>query len=274
MNIAKALYSFSMVGCMQILMGLEYTIVSLDQSRMNTYHLLSFIKTQFSSFKIERDTVFLTYLKENHYKHLFLLKWVHSMYKKMHKNDIPNLRDVLIERLEKPLHIMIKNDIQAVNVIHLNVYKNNRVCFSFESKNYRLFWGLHYTFKKSIYAVSYQNNFFDISVTDETSLDELHDIIEKSNIFEMEVIFKYRIEELRRLLFHKEADEFIGALKTLHSSPNDSIHIIKKRYKKLLVHYHPDNVYQEGIEKINEYTEIFKNLQISFEIVQNQRQNF
>lgn len=259
---------------MQILMGQEYTIVSINQSRMNTYHLLTFIKTQFSSFKIERDTVYLTYLKENHYKHLFLLKWIHSMYKKMHKNDIPNLRDVLIERLEKPLHIMIKNEIQAVHVIHLNVYEKNRVRFSLEAKNYRLFWGLHYTFKKNIYKVSYQNNFFDISVTDEITLDVLHDIIARTNIFEMDVIFKYRIEEMRRLVYQEETDDFIGALKALHSSPNDPINIIKKRYKKLLVHYHPDNVYTEGMEKINEYTEIFKNLQISFEIVQNQRQNF
>ncbi len=122
--------------------------------------------------------------------------------------------------------------------------------------------------------VSYISNFFEINVEQESTKKELKRMLDMHRIVETDVFFKFKTDEISRLLYKNENDDFIGALKVLHSKPDENITTIRKRYKKLLVKYHPDNVYREGSEKIKEYTEIFKNLQLSFEIIQNQNGRF
>lgn len=260
---------------MQILIGTHYTIISIDQSRMNTGHLFTFIKSQFATHKIDKNKIFLTYSKENHFKHLFLMKWIYTIHKNVTHCEIANLRDVLIGRIEKPIHIITKKEIEAVNMIFLYVIEGRRIRFIFEEKNYQLFWELQCKVKNYIYKISYPNNFFEMVIETENSKDQLRCLLEMDRILEMRVQFNYNESELSDLLQEKENDDRVeDAFRFLDSKPDEHIAIIKKRYKKLLVKFHPDNVYQEGSKKIDEYTEIFKNLQLSFEIIQKQNSQF
>lgn len=257
---------------MQILIGTHYTIISLDESKMNTHNLFSFIKSQFPLHQINQNSILLNYSKENHFKHLFLIKWIYSIHKKVNRWDSANLREVLIDRVEKPIKIMTKKDIESKNTIYLDVLEKSRLRVRLEHKNYRLFWELHSRFQKSIRNVSYQNDFFEISIDNQETKRNIKNIVEAQRIGEIDVSIRYNPSELDPFLHYEARDDSLSnALKILSADPNEPIDSIKKRYKKLLVRYHPDNVYQEGMEKINEYTEIFKNLQVSFDIVRMHR---
>lgn len=257
---------------MQILIGTEYTTIAIDESKINTYNLFTFIKSQFPSHTINQNKIFLTYSAEEHFKHLFLLKWIYAIHKKVNKMEIENLRDVLINRIEKPIQIITKREINPKNTIILEVFGIDSIRFTFTQKNYQLFFELQYLFKKSIRKISYQNNFFEIDVVQNTTRDKINKLLETKGYKDIDLMFQYNESDLYLLLNEeKEVNHLLNkALSDLGSELYEDINTIKKRYKKLLVKYHPDNVYQEGTEKINEYTEIFKNLQVSFEIIQSQ----
>lgn len=257
---------------MQILMPPNCTLISIDESKIHTHHLFSFIKSQFSSHRIDNNTLYLDYSSENHFKHLFLIKWIYSIHKKVNRWDSIKLREVLINRIDKPIKIVTKQPINGKNIILIDMIAERCIRLRLQQKNYGLFLGIQSLFRHAVEMLSYPNHWIEIRIDDEITKNLLIDLIENQRIEHTDVVINHTLGDISKLFGEKEEETFIfNAFKNLKSAPDEPMDIIKKRYKKLLVQYHPDNVFQEGSEKINEYTEIFKNLQISFEIVQSCR---
>lgn len=254
---------------MQILMPPNCTLISIDESKIHTHHLFSFIKNQFSSHRIDNNALYLDYSSENHFKHLFLIKWIYSIHKKVNRWDSIKLREVLINRIDKPIKIVTKQPINPQCVILIDMISERCIRLRLQQKNYLVFWEIQSLFRHAIEMISFPNHCIEIRVGDELTKKLFIDFIETQRTKHTDVIINHTLGDISKLFGEKEEETCVfNAFKNLKSAPNEPMDIIKKRYKKLLVQYHPDNVFQEGIEKVHEYTEIFKNLQVSFEIVQ------
>ena len=253
---------------MQILMGTACTVITIDNSKFNSSHFLSFITTQFASHNVSNDSIMLHYTFENHHKHLFLLKWITALYAKAHQYKMPNIKEVLINRIEKPIKIIAKNTMKPLNTVCISKLKNHCIRFTCKQKNRQLLLAFHVFFKKAIQKISYWDYYFDVDIQDEEIKKRVWDLIHATSFQQMELLFQYDAKVKALLQKKKQADQkYIRALQHLNSRADEDFLIIKKRYKQLLVRYHPDNVYQEGTKKVDEYTQIFKTLQHSFDVV-------
>ncbi len=252
---------------MQILMGPNHTLVYIDESRTSTYNLFQFIENQFSSYHIHNNHLLLHYSRENHYKHIFLIKWLYSMHKKVHNKDILNFKEVLVNRIEKPIKIITKKEIERVNTIALHIV-NDKIRFQLLEKNDKLLKGLIFRLKVDITKISYENDCFEISINADNVKTKIKDLLAHKQIDTMKILFQFDRNQLERAFEYKQENELLlDALKHLNSHQNEHFDVIKTRYKKLLIKYHPDNVYTDGFEKVKEYTVKFQTLQHSYELV-------
>jgi hypothetical protein len=253
-------------------MGPHYTIIKVNESKISVYQIFSFIQNQFNSYHIHNNTIHLSYLKENHHKHLFLMKWLYSIHKKVHQKDIKHLKELLIGRIEKPIKIVTKQDVELSNGIYIEILNKDKIRFFLQSKNYRLYRIVTYKLERFIVEKSYPKHSFDIDLSIDDAKIKLKTFLKKKqfDIFTVTFIFdsKKMQDLLEPRLQKKEPNiPLLEALKLLDSEQNEPIEVIQKRYKKLLVKFHPDNVYSEGSKKIEEYTVIFQNLQYSYDFI-------
>jgi len=254
---------------MQILMGPQHTIIYVDESKMSTYNLFHFIENQFSSYHIHKNHLLLHYSRENHYKHIFLIKWLYSIHRKTHKKDILHFKEVLVNRIEKPVKIITKNEIKRITTIVVHIL-NDKIRFQLLEKNDTLLKGLIGRLTAEIEKISYENNFFEIGIRADGIKNKIDAVLHQKQIDNNNVIFQCDKIHLERVFeSNQENVLLLDALKLLNSHQDEHFDIIKARYKKLLTQFHPDNVYTDGFEKVKEYTDKFQTLQHSYELIKN-----
>jgi|GEM_PF-1858632 len=252
---------------MQILMGPQHTLIYVDESKMSTYNLFHFIENHFSSYHINKNHLLLHYSQENHYKHIFLIKWLYSLHKKTHNKDILHFKEVLVNRIEKPVKIITKNEIKRINTIVVHIL-NDKIRFQLLEKNDTLLKGLIYRLTTEIEKISYENNFFEIGIRADGIKNKINTLLDQKQIDNNNVVFQCNKNNLERVFESKqENDLLLDALKLLNSHQDEHLDVIKARYKKLLIQFHPDNVYTDGFEKVKEYTDKFQTLQYSYELI-------
>jgi len=180
---------------MQILMGANETIVRINNNKIYTQNLINFMQTQFSLYTQKQKSIVILYHINEYHKRIYLMKWLYSMYVKISKINIPNMKQLLIDRIEKPIKIQFIEEI----------------------------------FKAKKQTSSKENNQTPKRKTKENKLSIAMNLL---NITEL-----------------------------------DSQKMMKKKYKKLLVKYHPDKVFHESQEKIEQYTKKFQEIQSSYLLV-------
>lgn len=252
-------------------MAVNRTIVSIDDTKNKIQQLYTFINEHFNAYQIDRRTLFVEYSLENHHKHVFLLKWVYALYTKVHRKDDYKLRDALLNRIDKPIELMTKKEIVTLHSIMIHKNDSNLLTMTISPNNYHLISQLHQIFRHSILKISYMKSSLIIDAAHSNTLELLRNILQLEECAGVKISFVYDQLDMNNLLNQESnADEiYINALFNLKSTPFEDLAIIKKRYRKLLREFHPDNVFHEGEEKINQYTTIFQNLQYSFSIVEN-----
>jgi len=252
---------------MQILMGPQQTLIYVDESKMSTNNLFHFIENQFSSYHIHENHLLLHYSRENHYKHIFLIKWLYSLHKKTHNKDILHFKEVLVNRIEKPVKIITKNEIKKINTVVVHIL-NDKIRFQLLEKNNKLLQGLICRLTAEIEKISYENNYFEIGIRTDGIENKIDSVLDQKQIDNNNVIFQCDKNRLKHVFeSQQENDLLLNALKLLNSHQNEHFDVIKMRYKKLLIQFHPDNVYTDGFEKIKEYTDKFQTLQHSYDVV-------
>ena len=68
-------------------------------------------------------------------------------------------------------------------------------------------------------------------------------------------------------------DELKIAMNMLNIEEFDTQKIMKKKYKNLLIEYHPDKVFHESKKQIDEYTKIFQDIQSSYAVITTHYEN-
>lgn len=251
---------------MQILMGADHTVVHLRSVTIYYNEIVNYVKEEFSTHRIENNTIQLHYSDENHHKHLFLLKWLCALHRKHAKYKSEELKEALLNRMHKPVHIVCKNQIDPIYVIDVRVITNQVVRIRFKNVNYKLFASLYQKFEDMAIHVSSLHGYFDMRI----------DTLEKYYSFEhMRAMERFDGFKIKFLFNHNQMESLLNRMISVQQDENrsdqtlfgiDSPEVIKKRFKKLLAKYHPDTVFHEGPEKVQEYTEIFQQIQASFSL--------
>ena len=96
---------------MQILMGVNETVIRINNNKVYTQNLVNFMQTQFSLYTQQQKSIIILYHSSEYHKRIFLMKWLYSMYIKISKINMPNMKQLLIDRIEKPIKIQFVDEI-------------------------------------------------------------------------------------------------------------------------------------------------------------------
>jgi len=253
---------------MQILMGVEYTLVTIDESKVYTKNLLHYIYTNYPSLRESRNSIFLKHSFGHHHYHVFLLKWLYALYIKVNHHNIQNFKEVLIERAHKPIKISFKNANTKPIDLNVKVIENRYIEFLLHKDEIYYFKKVSKIFSEYPY-IKVADERFVIDLEDEcTALQEIHSFF-KINFKTIKFLYK-NLFELQNVLkenpSHKTFNQSVcNALSLLNSDENDSLDVITSKYKKLLKTYHPDKVYKQANEI--EYKEKFQMIQNAYYLV-------
>ncbi|MEA2100227.1 MAG: hypothetical protein U9P72_08855, partial [Campylobacterota bacterium] len=101
---------------MNILMCANSTLVKIDEKRVYTKNLLYFMQTNFSTIVQYKNKITINYTKQEHYDRVFLIKWLYTLYSNITNNSFPNMKELLVNRIEKPIIIEFKSIIEDEKV--------------------------------------------------------------------------------------------------------------------------------------------------------------
>ena len=104
-------------------MGVNETIVKIDNEKFYTGNLVNFMQTQFLLYTQRDLHITLLYHEQEYHKRIFLMKWLYSMYVKITKYNMPNMKEVLVNRIKKPIKIEFKTPITKSTTIHKDTPK-------------------------------------------------------------------------------------------------------------------------------------------------------
>ena len=108
---------------MQILMGVNETIVRIDNEKLYTRNLVIFMQTQFLLYTQRDHHIVLLYHEQEYHKRIYLMKWLYSMYVKTTKYNMPNMKELLVNRIKKPIKVEFKTPITNLNNIKIETQK-------------------------------------------------------------------------------------------------------------------------------------------------------
>ena len=253
---------------MQILMGAHATLIKINESKVQTKNLLYFIQTSFSSYIRNEKEIAIEYQKHEYHKRVFLIKWLYNMHIKLTKQDVPKMKELLVKRIEKPIKIEFKNTLKRQINVNVEIMEDNFLHFDLNLFDQYFINELKNTVSKYVAFIDYDERgiLVDISTNDSKHSAKKLLLKEKTLFY----IFSDKNEIFKSLevslIKNKLDDYFI----LLDSTQDDSMEIINKRYKKLRKMYHPDNVFHQKNNTIQEYTEKFQLLQNAYNAIKQQ----
>jgi len=92
---------------MQILLGVNETIIKINSFSLKIDQIQNFIMQHFSKKQIESDSIFIPAHNQDCHKRVFLLKWCYSIYAKKTNIQLPQLKEQLVKRHKKPIRIVL-----------------------------------------------------------------------------------------------------------------------------------------------------------------------
>ena len=92
-------------------MGVNETIIRINNRQVYTQNLVDFMQTQFSLYAQQQKSIIILYHRNEYHKRIYLMKWLYSMYVKISNINLPNMKQLLIDRIEKPIKIQFIEDL-------------------------------------------------------------------------------------------------------------------------------------------------------------------
>ncbi|MEA1917269.1 MAG: DnaJ domain-containing protein [Campylobacterota bacterium] len=254
---------------MQILLGMNETVIRVYDRVDNVNFIFEFIEKSFSNKLIKSNSIYLNYTHDEHYKRLFLLKWFYQMYSKNSNTDAPLLKQHLHNRVKKPIRIEIIKQQCYHYPIFIHILNNSTIKFKIVPKNIELYSFLTAKFRANLINSVESMHMFDVLCDNYESKQELSEIIKHDTLESLKVKFIYNATQMREFLATNDDVEIVikGAYDVLESSPDESLKVIKKRYKKLLKKFHPDNVFCEDKSQVELYTQKFQLIQNAYTLI-------
>lgn len=254
--------------CVQILLGVNETVIRVNEDRDSLKQILSFIDTHFKSAKVTQNLICIPSSSSEKPQRNFLMKWLYSYYKNQATNVNSDLRMALLGRLEKPIKFYLPPMEQVVieisatfyeqNICHLALNKANAKCDAF-FKNY---------FYDNLTLKSKRFNIYEINASSNRQKNFLKLFFFKPQIDGVQLTFSYNKEALKAFVsLTKKRSELEKACSVLNVNINDSFSIIKKSYKKLAKECHPDLFTYESNNSPLNATQSFQTLLNALHII-------
>lgn len=253
---------------MQILLGSFETIIKINSSSIGMEYIQHYISTHFKDIKIENNSIYIPASKLLHNHRQFLLKWIYTLYEKRTKNNIPELKEMLIKRYAKAIKIQLKEDISYK--ISYKLIDQERVQISIVPKHHKIAHLL-----KTFLQVEMQiyPNYIEMCFSDETQKRRLEKFIQEKKLIQLPYQHIYDKEKMAQF-FSKNistkkllSSPLLNAYTLLGVSEQTDSTTLKRSYKSLAKRYHPDRAQSDNIDSITEYTKKFQNILAAYELV-------
>lgn len=253
---------------MQILMGAHITLIKINEPEVQTKNLLYFIQTSFKSYVRNEKQITINYKEQEYYKRVFLIKWLYNIHAKVTKQDIPKMKELLVNRIEKPIKIEFKNALKKQINVNVEIMENNFLRFNLNLFDEYFINELKSIAGKYVAYIDYdaRSIIVDIS-TNNSKYNTKELLLNEKNLF---YTFSDKKEIFKSLEVSQIENKLDNYFILLNSTQGDSMKIIKKRYKKLRKKYHPDNVFHQKDDMTEEYTKKFQLLQNAYNAVKEQ----
>ena len=254
---------------MQILLGVNETIIRINSKSIKIDYIQSYITTHFRDRIVKNNTIYIP-TSSNHHHRRFLLKWLFTLYAKKSSYVIPELKDSLIKREHKPIKIELKEDI--LHRISYSIIDESSIKVVISPANIQIGHKLK-TFLQSKVIVMPTHLIIKLDSDEAKRLFKI--FITSKDIINEPHIHIYNRAKIVEFFKEKSVQKFINPIDEayiiLGSSPNDSVKIVKKRYKKLAKEFHPDRVSYKDKNEILIYTKRFQRILEAYEIVKKEK---
>jgi len=271
---------------MQILMAYDKTIVFIDASKQCTTNLNNFIKSNFSKKSQYKNSVVIDYVAHEYHSRVFLIKWLYTLHTNIKKSTIKDMRNALLQRIEKPIKIEYRNKQVAPVKISIKIINEQKIHISLvDFIDFAIIAELKFklnSLKESQQKMSQIS--LDIDINNNTIKKNILNILKLQSLNQQKIQFIYDKKALHNLLKIEEYKKtqqkdlmnfkYLEALKVLEVCKDANIDTIQSNYKKLLRKYHPDRVQYQSQEIALDYTLKFQSIQNAFDDITNLHHTF
>ncbi len=262
---------------MQILLGVHETIVKVNSNSVRIDYIQHFISTHFLNRTIKDNTIYIPCSEDGSSHRIFLLKWLYTLYAKKTKNNLPELKKLLLERQHKAIKIVLREKI--IHRIIYSVADKEHIKIQILPSNNQIARSIK-TFLQTRVELFVTHMLVCISEQQQKELLKKllcnKDLInipyaniysKKEMQFFIDVEIKEKEEKIEKTYMQKHQKSFDSAHFILGSFPQDDAKTLKKRYKKLAKELHPDRVSIEDESSQILYTQKFQNLNNAYEFL-------
>jgi len=252
---------------MQILFGVDETIIKINSKSISIDYIQQFINTHFINRKIDNNHILIPEAY-NHCSHrTFLLKWLYSLYAKNY-NHFPELKETLLLRHKKAIRITTAK--KTIYSISYKIIDNENIHLQVKPHNH-LITNKIATFLQT--KITIMPTYLKISFNSQDSKNLLKKFINTNNIINIphQHIFN-KIDMQRFLSFEKKIQKKIltpmqTAYIVLGINQNDDLKTIKKKYKSLAKLFHPDKFHNENKNILDKSTKEFQKISEAYNII-------
>ena len=260
---------------MQILLGLNETIVKINSHSQRIDYIQHFINTHFLNRSIQNNIIYIPKSKDDSSSRAFLLKWLYTLYVKKTKNNLPQLKELLVTRQHKAIKIILQE--KVIHRIVYSVLDKQRVKVEILPLNNQLTRSIQTYLQVKMQYFKTHMIIYIHEEKEKILLKKLLCTKSLINIPHEHIYSKKAIENFlkekeeetktqeRHISLHRNSLE--DAHFILGSFPQDNVKILKKRYKKLAKVFHPDKIHNQDESSRLLYTKKFQNISNAYNLL-------
>jgi len=251
---------------MQILLGINETIIKINSASIRIEYIQDFINTHFKNKVINDNYILIPQSNDNYYHRTFLLKWLYTLYTKKTKNEFARLKESLVNRQHKPIKIILPQKI--VHKISWKVVDDKTINIEIVPSNYQIVHMLNKALKTKLIASS---TYFSVKINTEAEKKSLQKVLSSVDIINIPHLHIYKKAIMEEFLAEKKKEvnekeiAYTQAHTILGSFPNDDAKTLKKKYKQLAMQFHPDKAEQKDSDALTLHTKKFQNILQAYE---------
>jgi len=249
---------------MQILLGVNETIIKINSKSTKIDYIQHFINTHFENSTIKNNSIFIPESYENCYHRTFLLKWLYTLYAKKSNNYLPQLKESLINRQHKPIKILLPKKI--IHRITYLIYDKETLHITIQPQNSQIAYKLKSFLLTKITILP---TYLSVNIKTKEEKELFKRFIYSKSIIDIPHLHIYDKKKMESFLKieQKVLTKVDKAYMTLEISSDYDAKSLKKQYKKLAKEFHPDKVISKDIQTINLFTSKFQNILDAYEIL-------
>lgn len=253
---------------MQILLGAQSTLVKIQDDRKNFQHILNFIETQFERKVIRTNSIYIPSNDAEYHKRVFLMKWLYSYYSRKYTKPIPNLKNVLLARVGKPIHLHLPV-LQKLSIV-IDVFFIDKYSCQFSIRNSDMLSknAIKAYFEGYVLIKERGESLYNVDLVYSYEKRRLKSFFDSKTLEDFQLSCHYDLEAYRNFFTpKKKVSEISKACALLDVKVEDPLVQIRKSYIRLAKKYHPDLIMDKTESRIKQGTQYFQTLLAAFDLI-------